>query len=294
MSKFCPYCGNPVKPNDKYCIICGKPLLADLSKKAEQQAEKKMQEDIAQARKESKDKKEKEKVKEEEEPESTKEELEMEEEEYKEEEKEDKKEAKPLPEDIKQQIEHYAEYSDIQFHKETLGEKLENVSNMMKDEKYEYDFDFKQKTNIKFEAVKTLIKELKEREKELEKEMSDTFIIQKLKNELDAKVFQLKNLTRQYRLKKVDKNTFDNLKSKYKKSKEEIEEELSDLRAGMKEWIQELKIEENDLIGDLKLNKGRFSSKEIEEDEYKEIRNDLEFKLKKVKAKIDTVEKLLQ
>ena len=139
-----------------------------------------------------------------------------------------------------------------------------------------------------------MIKELKVREKELEKEMNDTFIIQKLKNELDAKVFQLKNLTRQYRLKKVDKDTFDSLKSKYKKSKEEIEEELSDLRAGMKEWIQELKIEENDLIGDLKLNKGRFSSKEIEEDEYKEIRNDLEFKLKKVKAKIDTVEKLLQ
>ncbi|MFO7797715.1 MAG: zinc ribbon domain-containing protein [Promethearchaeati archaeon] len=292
MAKFCPYCGNPVKPNDKYCIICGKPLLADLSKKAEQQAEKKMQEDIAQAKKESKGKKEKEKVKEEEEPEGVEEELEIEEEEK--EEEEEIKEVKPLPEDVKKQIEHYAEYSDIQFHKETLGKKLENVSNMMKEEKYEYDFNFKQKTNIKFEAVKTLIKELKEREKKLEKEMSDTFIIQKLKNELDAKVFQLKNLTRQYRLKKVDKNTFDNLKSKYKKSKEEIEEELSDLRAGMKEWIQELKIEENDLIGDLKLNKGRFSSKEIEEDEYKEIRNDLEFKLKKVKAKIDTVEKLLQ
>ncbi|TFF92096.1 MAG: zinc ribbon domain-containing protein [Promethearchaeota archaeon] len=287
MAKFCPYCGNPVKPNDKYCIICGKPLLADLSKKAEQDAEKRMQEDIAKAKKESKSKKEKEK---EEEQVKVEEELETKEEK----EEEENKEVKPLPEDVKQQIEHYAEYSDIQFHKETLGKKLENVSNMMKDEKYEYDFDFKQKVNIKFEAVKTLIKELKEREKKLEKEMSDTFIIQKLKNELDAKVFQLKNLTRQYRLKKVDKNTFDNLKSKYKKSKEEIEEELSDLRTGMKEWIQELKIEENDLIGDLKLNKGRFSSKEIEEDEYKGIRNDLEFKLKKVKAKIDTVEKLLQ
>ncbi|MFX0142567.1 MAG: zinc ribbon domain-containing protein, partial [Candidatus Hodarchaeota archaeon] len=32
MSKYCPYCGNPVKETDKFCIICGKPLLADIPK----------------------------------------------------------------------------------------------------------------------------------------------------------------------------------------------------------------------------------------------------------------------
>ncbi|MFX0105911.1 MAG: zinc-ribbon domain-containing protein, partial [Candidatus Hodarchaeota archaeon] len=26
MAKFCPYCGNPVKETDKFCIICGKPM----------------------------------------------------------------------------------------------------------------------------------------------------------------------------------------------------------------------------------------------------------------------------
>ena len=37
MAKFCPYCGNPVKETDKFCIICGKPMLTDIPK-----AEKKL------------------------------------------------------------------------------------------------------------------------------------------------------------------------------------------------------------------------------------------------------------
>ena len=35
MAKFCPYCGSPVKESDKFCIICGKPLLTDLPKSQE-------------------------------------------------------------------------------------------------------------------------------------------------------------------------------------------------------------------------------------------------------------------
>ncbi|MHA2324901.1 MAG: zinc-ribbon domain-containing protein, partial [Promethearchaeota archaeon] len=32
MAKFCPYCGSQVKTTDKFCIICGKPLLTDIPK----------------------------------------------------------------------------------------------------------------------------------------------------------------------------------------------------------------------------------------------------------------------
>jgi len=32
MPKFCPYCGNPVKQTDKFCIICGKPMLTGIPK----------------------------------------------------------------------------------------------------------------------------------------------------------------------------------------------------------------------------------------------------------------------
>ncbi|MBN1216829.1 MAG: zinc ribbon domain-containing protein [Candidatus Lokiarchaeota archaeon] len=290
MAKFCPYCGNPVRESDKYCIICGKPLIVDLPKLKKKEAEEKLQKDLEEIKQEPIIKEKENRQKEEKEEEIKETEIEDKQEEQ--EQKSEKKEIKPLPEDVKHQIELYAEFSDIQFHKKTLSEKLLGISKMMKDEKYELDYDYKEKTNIKFKALKTLIQELKEREKEIENQMDDVFIIQKLNNEVEAKTYQLKNLTREYRLKKVDPDTFDNLKNRYKKEKDEIEQNRTDLKEGMKIWIGELKVEKTDIIGSLKLNKGQFSSKEIDKETYEKNRKDLEFKLKKTNAKIITLEKL--
>ena len=30
--KYCVYCGSSIKETDKFCIICGKPLLTDIPK----------------------------------------------------------------------------------------------------------------------------------------------------------------------------------------------------------------------------------------------------------------------
>ena len=40
MAKYCPYCGSNAKEKDRFCIVCGKPLLADLpeEKKSEEEA----------------------------------------------------------------------------------------------------------------------------------------------------------------------------------------------------------------------------------------------------------------
>ncbi|MBY9008019.1 MAG: zinc-ribbon domain-containing protein [Candidatus Lokiarchaeota archaeon] len=298
MSKFCPYCGNPVRESDKYCIICGKPLIVDLPKKKKQKAEEKLKKDIEEAKEEPKTIENKKNQKKEEilEEDVSEEEIGEEEKEEKKEGKNGKKgeikEVKKLPEEVKHQIELYAEFSDIQFHKKTLSEKLKDISLMMKDENYELDYVYKEKVNLKFKALKTLIQELKEREKEIENQMDDVFIIQKLNNKIEAKTYQLKNLTREYRLKKVDSDTFENLKNRYKKEKDEQEQNRTELREGMRIWIGELKIEKTDIIGNLKLNKGQFSSKEIDKEIYEKTKKDLEFKLKKNNAKITTLEKL--
>jgi DNA repair exonuclease SbcCD ATPase subunit len=300
---FCPYCGNPIRPRDKYCIICGKPLLSDLPGKANKEAENKVKDDIEDAKKKEKPftlrkgKREKEEeVEEEVEKEEAAEEEKIEEEKEEEEEevKEEKKELKPLPEEIKYQVELYAEYSDLQFEKEKLLEKLDEVSDMMKDDRYETDFDYKQNVNIKLKAVKTLINELKEKEKDLKAKMGDTFIIQDLTTKIEAKKYQLKNLTREYRLKKVDKQIFNKLKDRYKATKQKLEAEVEELRGGLTLWLQDLIAEKNDLIGEIRLNKGRRRAEEIEEEEYKEVDDELQYKLKKVEAKIDTVEKLIE
>ncbi len=48
--------------------------------------------------------------------------------------------------------------------KKVLEEKLNEISKLTKDSRYEYDSDFKKETNIKLEAVKTLISEYKLKE----------------------------------------------------------------------------------------------------------------------------------
>ena len=161
MPKFCPYCGSPVKGSDKFCIICGKPLLADIPK---QESESKI--------KETKKEVEKEKVKEKSKEEIAKEEVDKDIlglEEAKQDKKKLKKskelkDAKPLPEDVKEQMVYYIEYNDIQLNKKVLMGKLNEISKQTKDTRYEYELEFKKEVNIKLEAIKTLINEMKQKE----------------------------------------------------------------------------------------------------------------------------------
>jgi len=290
MSKYCPYCGNPVKESDKFCIICGKPLLTDIPKR-----EKKPE--VQEPAKKEKIKKveEESKVMEEEEPEEKRTIINMEIE--KNETKKSKKlkikaEVKPLPEEVKEQMVYYIEYNDIQLNKKILMEKLNDISKSTKDPRYEYDIKFKTEITVKLEAVKTLINELKQKEIVIKQNLEEPFIVQRIKTDIDTKVFQLENLAREYKLHKVDKETFEKLREKYKQEKMDLENENDDLIAGMKLWIQDLKLEKTELSGDRKLNKGRFHAKEITEDEFKEIDKDFDLKLKKIITKIETLENL--
>jgi len=282
MAKFCPYCGNPVKETDKFCIICGKPMLTDIPK-----AEKKIE------RKEPIKKEEEIRV--EEKVEEKEEILEMEEKSKKKSKKaKEKGDVKPLPEDVKEQMVYYIEYNDIQLNKKVLVERLNEISKFTKDDRYEYDIDFKKEVNIKLEAIKTLISELKQKESVIKQNLEEPFIVQRIQQDIDTKIFQLENLSREHKLHKVDKKTFEKLKEKYKNEKIDLENEREDLVAGMKLWIQDLKLEKAELSGERKLNKGRFHAKEITEEEYKQQDKDFDLKLKKINTKINTLEKLTE
>ena len=118
MSKFCPYCGNPTKPSDKFCIICGKPQLTDLPKR-----EKKPK--IQEAVKEEEVKPVEKKVEEIKEEKS--EEILDEESEYKKKKlfKKVKEtgDVKPIPEEVKEQMVYYIEFNDKQLNKKVQVEK---------------------------------------------------------------------------------------------------------------------------------------------------------------------------
>ena len=44
MAKQCPYCGKPIRKNDRFCIGCGKPLISDLPKEEKEPELKKSEE----------------------------------------------------------------------------------------------------------------------------------------------------------------------------------------------------------------------------------------------------------
>ena len=289
MPKFCPYCGSPVKGSDKFCIICGKPLLADIPK---QESESKI--------KETKKEVEKEKVKEKSKEEIAKEEVdkdilgleEAKQDKKKLEKSKELKDAKPLPEDVKEQMVYYIEYNDIQLNKKVLMDKLNEISKQTKDTRYEYELEFKKEVNIKLEAIKTLINEMKQKEVVIKQNLEEPFIVQKINTNIETKVFQLENLSREHKLHKVDRETFEKLREKYKQEKSTLETEREDLVAGMKLWIQDLKLEKAEISGGRKLNKGQFHSKEISEEEYKENDKEFDLRLQKINTKITTLEKL--
>jgi len=296
MAKYCVYCGNPLKETDKFCIICGKPVLRDLSKSEKASPSKQL--DATETVKTPKERirekvPQKALVIEEPEEDISEEEILVEKKEKK---KKSKKEQQPtekaLPFEVKEQMILYIEYNDIQLNKQILSDKLKDLQKELKDPRYEYDEEYKKSINVKLDAIKTLITELKQKEADIDKKMEKPFIVQRIQNDIDTKIYQLKNLTKEFKLHKVDKESFEKLRDKYKQEKEDLEIERRDLIEGMKLWIKELKIEKTELSAEKNLNKGRYSAKEISEDEYKERDKDFELKLKKIDLKIDTLEKL--
>ncbi len=288
--KFCPFCGNATKVSDKFCIICGKPLLTDLPK-----SEKKK--DIRDSSKvEEKQINEKEDYEEELEQDEQKEEIidltKTNKENKKSKKKLDLMEIQALPEKVKEQMEYYIEFNDIQLNKKVLAEKLNEISKLTKDSRYEYESDFKKDVNIKLEAVKTLISEMKQKESVVRQNLEEPFIVQRINNNIEKKVFQLENLSREHKLRKVDHDTFKKLKEKYKQEKFELETERDELITGMKFWIQDLKMEKAELSSERKLNKGRYHSKEITEEEFHTNDKEFDLRLKKNQTKIKTLDQL--
>ena len=276
--KYCVYCGSPIKETDKFCIICGKPLLTDIPKH-----ESKPQINDTAVKNEVK-----EEIQEIEEPEI----LIKESNTKKSKKHKESKGIKPLPEEVKEQMVYYIEYNDIQLNKKILIERLNDISKLTKDSKYDYDPDYKKEINIKLQAIKTLIEEMKQKENVIKKSLEDPFIVQRIQNDIDTKIFQLENISREHKLHKVDKETFEKLREKYKQEKLELELERKNLVEGMKLWIQDLKLEKAEISGEQKLNKGRFHAKEIIEEVFQGKDKEFDLRLKKIDTKIKTLEKL--
>ena len=292
MAKYCVFCGNPLKNADKFCIICGKPVLTSVRKPEKTGVEK--AKDFIKDKKKLREKSVEEIITEESVEEKSEKPEKPEKKGKKKKDKKDEKEIveKPLPFEVKEQMILNIEYNDTQLNKQILLEKLKELQKSVKDPRYDVDPEFKKTVNIKLEAIKTLITELKQKEGELEQKLEKPFIVQRIQDDIEKKIFQLKNLSKEFKLHKVDKESFEKLREKYNQEKKEFETEKKDLTEGMKIWIKELKMEKAELQSERNLNKGRFSAKEISEDDFKAKSKAFDLKLKKIAIKIKTLENL--
>lgn len=289
MAKYCVYCGNPLKNEDKFCIICGKPVLAGV-KKSEKTGIEKAKEIIKDRKTPKQEIVEKRFAEDDDEPLSEKPDKKSKKKKGKKD-KEDHVE-KPLPFEVKEQMILNIEYNDIKLNKEILLDKLKEIQKEIKDPRYDVDEEYNQSINIKVTAIKTLISELKQKESDIKSKMDKPFIVQRIQNDIDKKIYQLKNLSKEFKLLKVDKDSFEKLRKKYKEEKENLESEREDLIVGMKLWIKELKMEKVEIRADKNLNKGRFSAKEISDEDYEAKNKEFEIKIKKIDVKIKTLEDL--
>ncbi|TFG26391.1 MAG: hypothetical protein EU532_09905 [Promethearchaeota archaeon] len=286
MPKYCVYCGNPLKESDKFCIICGKPILQGIPDK-EKTKLKITPEDSSRINSKK----------------NTITEF-TDDDEFLEGESNSKKKIKkgknreatekPLPYEVKEQMILYIDYNDIQLNKQLLIDKLKELQKSLKDPKYEYDEEYKDTINVKLDAIKTLISEFKTKEDEIKGKMEEPFIVQRIQNDIETKIFQLKNLTKEYKLHNVDKDSFEKLRDKYKEEKESLEEERENLTSGIKLWIKELKLEKTEINSERNLNKGRFHAKELPNDAFKNKEKEFETRLKKIDVKIKTLEELVK
>ncbi len=289
MAKYCVFCGNPLKNEDKFCIICGKPVLTSVKKPEKTAVEK--AKDFVKDKKKLREEPAGEIIIEEDVEELSGKPEKSGKKEKKKKGKKDEKEIveKALPFEVKEQMILNIEYNDTQLNKQILIEKLKELQKSVKDPRYDVDPEYKKTVNIKLEAIKTLITELKQKEGELEQKLEKPFIVQRIQDDIEKKIFQLKNLSKEFKLHKVDKESFEKLREKYNQEKKDLETEKKDLTEGMKHWIKELKMEKTELQSERNLNKGRFSAKEISEDDFKAKSKDFDLKLKKIGIKIETL-----
>ena len=88
------------------------------------------------------------------------------------------------------------------------------------------------------------------------------------------------------------KEIFQDLKYKYKEELRVYQTEKTELLLGIKMWISDMIIEKDKIVKDIKLNKGRLSSKEISKKEFKMKDEAFQLKLKDIESKIKTLKEL--
>jgi len=182
----------------------------------------------------------------------------------KEREKEKEEKEEEIPDHIKEQLETKMELALLDEKKQKLKKKLNQLTNSLDKDKYDWDEEYKKNINIKLEAFKKIKQELLDEENQLREKLGGVFRVDELKEEIALKREQLVELKRSYKRRKIKKQVYKQLKQEYVEEFESAEEELENLQKQLIRWLSKEKAKKNRTQSQINLIEGRYKSKELD------------------------------
>ncbi|HME55697.1 MAG TPA: zinc-ribbon domain-containing protein [Candidatus Lokiarchaeia archaeon] len=301
----CPYCNKPVKDNDRFCLYCGEPLLkmqqdeakgldsgagTGSNKKGSPAATRSASQPTGSKRAFFSDTSS--------EPDETAPKV------VETKAPAEEAEEKTLPASesaldpaIKEQIEARMEIYQLDKKIKKLKDRIADSLKLMDDpefkKKYDNDDDFHKANEVRFTALKQLGEELKAQKKELEKTITKDFILELSNMKIKRLKGQIEELNNSFKLKKVDKKSYNTLHSEYMiQLTESIKQrDIHNIQLGM--WSSSLRAEFEDLKHQANVLKARKNAREISKDQLKEEKENIVKKLAVIEANIKIVESFI-
>ncbi len=302
----CPFCGRVVRDSDKFCIFCGSKIQKTKQKKEKSKEQENIEQEVDKDLGFLKGISKKDEKKEDSETpfmlkEGSEDSLEdtvlslddIEKEKKGKGASTKKKDIKvELPEEIKEQLEIKMKLAIVEDKKKKLKEKLKTLNDDLNEEKYEYDMDYAKEINVKLNAFKAIKDEFNEKEEKLRAELGPKgmFKIDELEDELEVQREQLIELKRAYKLHKVKRDIYEQLRMEYSTVFREAEKELRDLRANIIRWFSSEKADKNRLENRIRLLQGRYKTREIDEDEFKRQKKEIQNEIERVSQRVKILE----
>lgn len=294
----CPYCGKSVKESDRFCLYCGEPLV-------KQQPEPKAPEpanDVVDGIRMSRDKSAGSTVADGTASKGSIEKTEV--------------ETEPLPEPVREpmatlpagssseldpaikaqiegRIEIYHLDKKIKKLKERLAESLKLMDDPEFKKKYDNDDEFHKANEVRFMALKQMGDVLKAEKQAAEKKAGKETTLELNNMKIKRLKGQIEDLNNNFKLRKVDKKTYDTLHSEYMIQLTETmkQRDIHNIQLGM--WSSALRAELEDLKIQINLLKARKNSREITKEQMIAEKEATEKKIQTLAANIKIVESFI-
>ncbi|MHA1793695.1 MAG: zinc-ribbon domain-containing protein [Promethearchaeota archaeon] len=315
---FCPYCGKEVKDNDKFCLFCGEPLLKTSSKKKSGQDDVK-QDSLLDNLKvgEGTDAKplfpqvmtppaELDKIPLKEEKTSKDQGKGKAKDKSKDLDGDKNKKVAPFSEDItsadldpviREDLQARIDFYHLSKKIKKVQQRINESIKIMEDEnfrkKYEFDDEFRKTHQARFEALKQIGEVLKKQKNELISKIQEKSPLETRYKEIKKLKQRLIDLNNSFLFKKIERKAYDKLHAEYKKKLEKLLDQRRIDNYHLSMWVSDLKSEQNDLRDEIELLKGRKASKELSKSEFKEQKEKLEKKIKKLDEDIEIIQKFM-